>query len=148
MHRYFEDWTIGDRLTTGSLSVSEESIVAFAREYDPQAFHLDPESARTTPIGRLIASGWQTTAWTMRMIVDSGTFGETGALGVGVDELRWRRPVFPGDTLHVEAEVVELRPSASKPSGIVRIKLTTYNQNQEAVLTMTTAVIYPRRPAA
>jgi acyl dehydratase len=144
MQRYFEDLEIGATRTSGTLTVTEESIIAFGREYDPQTFHTDPEAAKSTIFGRLIASGWQTTAWTMRLIVESGG----GGLGMGVDELRWKKPVFPGDTLHVVSEVLEKRPSATRPSGIVRMRFTTYNQNDEAVLTEITNVMFPRRPDA
>jgi acyl dehydratase len=144
MDRYFEDLEIGATHTSGSLTVSEESIVAFGREYDPQPFHTDPVAAKNTTFGRLIASGWQTTAWTMRLIVDAGG----GGLGMGVDELRWKKPVFVGDTLHVVSEVIEKRPSATRPSGIVRMRVTTYNQNDEPVLTQITSVMFPRRPGA
>ncbi len=145
--RYFEDWAIGERLETASAVLDEAQIVEFARAYDPQVFHLDPELARATPFGRLIASGWQTTALTMRLIVESGIFGRHGAIGLGVDELRWPRPVYAGDSLHVVSETIAAQPSTGKPNGVVRFKLTTKNQHDEDVLTMTTIVLLPRRPA-
>jgi len=148
MERYFEDVEVGQRHETGSLTVTEEAIVAFAREYDPQDFHLGNEQAKKTQLGRLIASGWQTTAWTMRLLVDGGTLGRGGGLGIGVDELRWKKPVYPGDTLRAVAEVVDKRPSASRPTGVVRMRVTTYNQHDEPVLEETTIVMLPRRPAA
>jgi acyl dehydratase len=144
MDRYFEDIEIGETHKSGSLTVTEESIIAFAREYDPQPFHTDPEAAKKTPFGRLVASGWQTTAWTMRLMVDAGG----GGVGMGVDELRWTKPVYPGDTLRVVTEALEKRPSASRPTGIVRMRVTTYNQNDEPVMTDVTSVMFPRRSAS
>ena len=148
MDRFFEDIEIGDSLTTGSLTVTEEAIIAFAREYDPQIFHLDAEAAKSTMFGGLIASGWQTTAWTMRLLVDAGSLGASGGLGLGVDELRWKKPVFPGDTLHSVSEVIEKRASASRPTGIVRFQTKTLNQHGEVVLSQTTSVMFQRRPAS
>ena len=144
MDRYFEDIEIGATRRSGTLTVTEESIIAFGREYDPQPFHTDPEAAKNTIFGRLIASGWQTTAWTMSLIVESGG----GGLGMGGDELRWKKPVFPGDTLHVVTEIIEKRPSSTRPNGIVKMRVTTYNQNDEPVLTEITNVMFPRRPGA
>ena len=147
MDRYFEDVEVGATLTTASLTVTEESIIAFAREYDPQVFHVDPEGAKKTFFGRLIASGWQTTAWTMRLIIDSRQMAAGGSLGIGVDELRWKKPVFPGDTLYVKSEVLEKQPHPTRPTGIVRFRTTTFNQDDEPVLTQTTLVMFQRRPA-
>ena len=142
--RYFEDWTIGEVLEAGSFTLDEAKIVEFARDYDPQPFHVDPEAAAASKFGRLIASGWQTAAITMRLIVDSGIFGRHGGIGMGVDELRWLKPVFPGDTLRVEAEAVSAR--AGKNSGIVHFTLNTLNQHGETVMTHTAIVLVPCRP--
>src|ERR1700682_2931930 len=106
--RYFEDWKVGERLVTSSRTLQEAEIVAFAREYDPQDFHLDPEAAKNSPFGRLVASGWQTTALTMRLIVESGIFGRHGGIGLGVDELRWLQTVYPGGTLRAVFRVERL----------------------------------------
>jgi acyl dehydratase len=144
--RYFEDWTIGERIQTASVQLDEAQIVEFARAYDPQPFHVDPEAARHSKFGRLIASGWQTASLTMRLIVDCGVFGKHGGIGMGVDELRWLKPVFPGDTLRVEAEAVSAR--AGKNSGIVHFTLNTLNQHGETVMTHTAIVLVPRRPQA
>jgi acyl dehydratase len=148
MHeRYFEDWTVGDRLESGTVEVSEAAIVAFAREYDPQDFHLDAEAARHTFFGRLSASGWQTAGYAMRLLVQSGALGP-GSVGVGVDGLRWLRPVYPGDTLHIVVECTHLRPSTRKPSGLVQFKIETYNAHGEEVMRHTAMALVPRRPAA
>ena len=146
--RYFEDWKVGERLVTSSRTLQEAEIIKFAREYDPQDFHLDPEAAKNSPFGRLVASGWQTTALTMRLIVESGIFGRRGGVGLGVDELRWLKPVYPGDTLHVVSEVESMRANPEKPSGICRFKLTTLNQDEVAVMTHVAIVLVPKRPAA
>jgi len=146
--RYFEDWEVGERLETGSRTLGETEIIAFAREYDPQPFHVDPEAAKRSPFGRLVASGWQTTAVTMRLIVESGIFGTRGGIGLGVDELRWLKPVYPGDTLRVVSEVESKRANPEKPSGICRFKLTTLNQDDVPVMTHVAIVLVPRRPAA
>ena len=146
--RYFEDWTIGERIETESVLLDEAHIVEFARAYDPQPFHLDADTARGTKFGRLIASGWQTAAITMRLIVDCGLFGTHGGIGMGVDELRWLKPVFPGDSLHVVGEAVSARAKPGAKSGIVHFKLTTLNQHGETVMTQTAIVMVPCRPGA
>jgi acyl dehydratase len=144
--RYFEDWTIGEVLEAGSFTLDEAKIVEFARDYDPQPFHVDPEAAAASKFGRLIASGWQTAAITMRLIVDSGIFGRHGGIGMGVDELRWLKPVFPGDTLRVTSEAVSARARPGGKNGIVHFKLSTFNQHGEAVMTHTAIVLVPCRP--
>jgi acyl dehydratase len=144
MTKYYEDYHVGDRFETEAREMTEEAILRFAVEFDPQTFHTDIEAARATPVGRLIASGWHTASTMMRLIVDSGFFKDT--LGIGADELRWRRPVYPGDRLHVVGEVMDLRPSASKPVGTMRVKLTTRNQDGEEVMTMVSIVQPRRRP--
>ena len=142
---YFEDLKIRDRLESGTYPVSEEAIVAFAREFDPQTFHLDAKVAKETMFKGLIASGWHTAAITMRLFVQTLDFAE-GAIGLGVDELRWPNPVRPGDVLRVETEIVDLRPSRSKPNrGIVRIRNVTKNQRDEIMQTMFASAIVPRR---
>ena len=146
--RYFEDWKIGEVLETGSFTLDEAKVVEFARDYDPQPFHVDPEAARESQFGRLIASGWQTAAIAMRLIVDSGIFGRRGGIGMGVDELRWLKPVFPGDTLRVTSEAVSARTRPGSKNGIVHFKLSTLNQNGEAVMTHTAIVLVPCRPVS
>jgi acyl dehydratase len=128
------------------VAVDAAAIRAFAAEYDPQPFHLDDAAARESLFGRLVASGWHTMALTMRMLVAGGLQPAWGLIGLGADELRWPRPVEPGDVLQVEWEVIETRPSASKPDrGIARLRVTTRNQRSEVVLTLVTTVLVPRR---
>src|ERR1700737_2547670 len=134
--RYFEDVKAGERFKSATDQVSEEQIISFAREFDPQPFHLDAAVARRTMFKSLIASGWHTAALTMRLFVQTLNFAE-GAIGLGVDELRWPNPVKPNDVLQVETEIVDLRESQSKPShGIVRLRYVTTNQRGEVVQTM------------
>src|SRR5438132_1924808 len=143
--RYFEDLKAGDRFKSGTYKVTEEQIVSFAREFDPQPFHLDPAVARQTMFKGLIASGWHTAAITMRLFVQTLNFAE-GAIGLGVDELRWPNAVRPGDVLQVETEIVDFRESRSKPShGVVRIRNVTTNQRGEVVQTMFASALVLRR---
>src|SRR5437879_10380517 len=143
--RYFEDLKAGDRFKSGTYKVTEEQIVSFAREFDPQPFHLDPAVARQPMFKGLIASGWHTAAITMRLFVKTLNFAE-GAIGLGVDELRWPNPVRPGDALQVGTEILEARSSRSKPNyGIIRLRNVTTNQRGEIVQTMTAAAMVPRR---
>jgi acyl dehydratase len=143
--RYFEDLKAGDRFKSETYKVSEEKIVEFAREFDPQPFHLDRAVAKQTMFGELFASGWHTAAISMRLFVRALNFAE-GAIGLGVDEMRWPTAVKPNDVLQVETEIVDLRESRSKPShGIVRIRNTTTNQRNEVVQTMTAAALVLRR---
>jgi len=144
--RYFDDFAVGDTFETATVVVTAEDISDFARRFDPQPWHLDLATAAASPFGGLAASGWHTTALTMRLIVDSGFLRATGILGLGVDDLRWMKPVRAGDTLRLEGEVVELVPSRTKPQGIVRVKWTAYNQHGEAVYTFNPIGIVPRRP--
>ncbi|HJT45103.1 MAG TPA: MaoC family dehydratase, partial [Chthoniobacterales bacterium] len=127
--------------------VSEEQIISFAREFDPQPFHLDRQIGNKTMFGGLIASGWHTAAITMRLFVRALNFAE-GAIGLGVDELRWPTAVKPGDELQVEVEIVDLRESRSKPShGVVRLRYVTTNQHGEVVQTMFASALVPRKKA-
>jgi acyl dehydratase len=135
--RYFEDFAVGERFSTRGVTVSESMILDFALLYDPQPFHLDAEAARQTIYGGLIASGFLTLALGFRLVVDTGLFHGSTMGSPGFDELRWLKPVRPGDTLQVELEVVEKKPSASKVDrGIVRFAYRIMNQRQEVVLTM------------
>jgi len=143
--RYFDDLTQGDRFKSATYEVTEEAIIAFAREFDPQPFHLDAAVARQTMFESLIASGWHTAAITMRLFVQRLNFAE-GAIGLGVDELRWPNSVRPGDRLQVETEIVDLRVSRSKPShGVVRLRNVTTNQRDEIVQRMTASALVLRR---
>jgi acyl dehydratase len=136
--RYFEDYVPGLVVDCGSFSVSEAEIVAFATQYDPQPFHIDPVGAKNGPFGGLIASGWQTTSLMMRLLVEHFVSPETSLGAAGVDEVRWPRPVRPGDTLHVRATVLEARRSSSKPDrGIVRSLAEVTNQDGELSMKVT-----------
>ena len=143
--RYFEDLNKGDRFQSETYKVSEDQIIEFAREFDPQPFHLDRAVADQTMFGALIASGWHTAAITMRLFVKTLNFAE-GAIGLGVDELRWPTAVMPDDELRVEVQIIELRESRSKPShGVVRLGYVTTNQRGERVQTMFASALVPRR---
>jgi acyl dehydratase len=144
--RYFDDLQVGQVVEHGPRTVSREEIVAFAREFDPQPFHLDEEAARRTPYGGLIASGWHTAALCQRLVVDG--MANAASLGSpGVDELRWVRPVRPGDTLRLRVECVEATPSRSKPDrGLARFRYELRNQHGELVLTMAGMAFFARRP--
>jgi acyl dehydratase len=147
---YFEDLTVGETRSFGSYDVTEEEVLAFAEEYDPQWFHTDPERASEESLfGSLAASGWHTAAMTMRLLVDHH-FSEAASYGaVGVDELRWPNPTFPGETLSVTVDVLEKTPSESEPDrGTVRTRVTTENGAGEPKLTMKPIVLYARRPGA
>jgi acyl dehydratase len=143
--RYFEDLKRGDRFKSETYTVSEAQIISFAREFDPQPFHFDAAVARQTIFMDLIASGWHTAGITMRLFVKTLNFAE-GAIGLGVDELRWPTAVKPNDVLQVETEIVDLRESQSKPSyGIVRIRNVTTNQRGEILQTMYASALVLRR---
>jgi acyl dehydratase len=147
MIEWFDDLKVGMRFATGETRVTHEDIVRFAREFDPQPFHLDAAAAEHTVLKGLAASGWHTAAIAMRLILEIRPFGPHPVFGLGVDELRWLAPVRPGDTLRLEGEVVELTPSKTRPQGVVRIKWTAFNQRDEAVYTFTPIGIVPRKPA-
>ena len=146
MVEWFDDLKLGMRFKSGETTISREDIKRFAAEFDPQPFHLDEVAAENTIFKGLAASGWHTAAIAMNLAVRVRPFGPHPLLGAGVDDLRWMKPVRPGDTLHVEGEVVELVPSRTKPQGVVRIKWTAYNQDGEAVYTFNPIGIVPRRP--
>ena len=146
--RYFDDMKVGDRFKSEPLNVTERQVIEFARKFDPQMFHLNRKAAERTLFKGLIASGWHTAAITMRLLVQTLNFAE-GAIGLGVDELRWPDAVRPGDVLTVETEIVGARPSKSKPDrGIIRLRNVTTNQHGEIVQTMLTSVMVPRRVGA
>jgi acyl dehydratase len=144
--RYLEDFAVGQTFGSGRLRVDRERIETFAAEFDPQPFHLDEERARSTLFGGLAASGWHTAAVTMRLLVESDLKPAGGIVGAGFDELRWPRPVRPGDELRVESEVLEVRPSQSRPEqGLLKLRTTTLNQNGEAVQVAVGYLLVPRR---
>lgn len=146
---YFEDLEVGQTTYFGSYDVTREEVIEFARKYDPQPFHLSDEAAAKTHFGRLAASGWHSCAMTMAVIARHVVDTEQAGLGSpGVDELRWLKPVYPGDTLHVSSTVVEKRASQSKPEiGSFRSATTVTNQHSEPVLRFTSIVLMRRRPA-
>ncbi|HUI35804.1 MAG TPA: MaoC family dehydratase [Stellaceae bacterium] len=145
--QYFEDFAVGQKFTSGRLSVTAAEIKEFAANYDPQPFHLDEAAGGDSLFGGLAASGWHTAALTMRLIVGSEFRPAGGILGFG-RELVWARPVRPGDELRVESEILETRLSQSRPGqGIVKVRVTTLNQDGETVQTFTPALLVPRRPS-
>ncbi len=134
---YLEDLYPGMTFSAGPVTLSEEAIIAFAKEFDPQLFHTDPEAAKRTVFKGLAASGWQTACVTMRMLVDGAMPFAGGSLGYGV-EISWPKPVRPGDALSVKTEIIDITPSASKPNqAIVTLRTATANQNGETVQVMT-----------
>jgi len=145
---YLEDFAAGQIFRSTRLRVDTAEIKGFATQYDPQPFHLDDTAAKATMFGGLAASGWHTAALTMRLLVDGGAPIAGGIIGAGTDELRWPRPVRPGDELRVESEVLEVRPSRSRPQqGLVKMRTTTLNQNDEPVQVMVANLLVPRRRA-
>jgi acyl dehydratase len=146
---YFEDLEVGSETYFGSYDVTREEVLDFAAKYDPQPFHLSDEAAARTYFGRLAASGWHTCAMTMAVIARYVVKDEQAGLGSpGVDELRWLKPVYPGDTLRVHSAIVEKTPSRSKPDiGSFRSRTTVTNQDDEPVLRFTSIVLIRRRPA-
>jgi acyl dehydratase len=147
--RYFEDYAPGSVQEFGPTVVDEAEIVEFARRYDPQPIHTDPEWARNGPFGGLIASGWHTTAMMMRLLVDQYLPAAASLGSPGIDELRWLRPVRPGDQLRVRVTVIEVRPSRSKPDrGLIRSRIEVLEADGSAVMTMVALNMMRRRPAA
>jgi acyl dehydratase len=147
--RYLEDISVGDRASFGHHEVTREEVLEFARRYDPQPFHLSDEAAAQTHFGRLAASGWHTCAMTMGMLVAHMKDDPQASLGAaGVDELRWLKPVYPGDVLRCETEVLEVTPSRSRPDmGSLRTQMTTFNQHGEPVLRFVARALMRRRTA-
>jgi len=145
--RYLEDFAVAQTYGSGRLRIDADAIKAFAGEFDPQPFHLDEEAARGTFFRGLAASGWHTAAATMRLLVESDLKPAGGIIGTGFDECRWPRPVRPGDELRVESEVLEVRPSKSRPDqGLIKVRTTTFNQNGEPVQVLISNLLVPRRP--
>jgi acyl dehydratase len=147
--RYLEDFAVGQTYGSGRLRVEKDRIKTFAAEFDPQPFHLDEEAARGSIFRGLAASGWHTAALTMRLLVESELRPAGGIVGAGFDEFRWPRPVRPGDELHLESEVLEVRPSKSRQDqGLIKVRTTTKNQNGEAVQISVGTLIVPCRSHA
>lgn len=147
--RWFEDFAAGEIDRFGRYEVTREEVLDFAAKYDAQPFHLDDAAAAANPIfGALPASGWHTCGMTMAMIVEHQKPWQAAVLGgAGVDELRWLKPVFPGDTLSCEVEVLETRASQSRPIGTLRLRTTSFNQHGEPVMRFVSQVLMRRRPA-
>jgi acyl dehydratase len=145
--RYFDDFEIGERFVTRGVTVTEAGIIEFALAFDPQPFHLDVGAAKASHFGGLIASGIHTLALGFRMVVETGIFRVSGMGSPGLDELRWLRPVRPGNTLHTEFEIVEKTPSRSKPDrGVLRMKFWVKNEAGEDVMTYSSLQLTRRRP--
>jgi acyl dehydratase len=147
MIEWFDDLRVGMRFTSSKKLVTREDIKRFAAEFDPQPYHLDETAAEQSPLRGLSASGWHTAAMAMRLAVETHPFGPHPLLGLGVDDLRWLAPVRPGDTIHLEGEVLEVIPSRTRPQGTVRVKWTAFNQEGRAVYTFTPIGIVPCRPS-
>lgn len=145
--RYLEDFVVGQRFVSASVTVTEADIIAFGKQFDPQPFHTDPVAAQHTVFRGLAASGWHTAALTMRMFVESDLHPAGGLIGAGVEALDWPRPVRAGDTLHLEAEVVSVRQSKTRPAqGMIVVRAVTLNQHGEPVQVIQPKMVVPRRP--
>lgn len=147
--RYFDDFEPGERFVSRGVTLTEAEIIDFALKYDPQPFHIDKVAAARSPYGRLIASGFHTLSAGFRMIVQENLFTAASMGSPGMDEVRWLKPVYPGDTLHIEAEVADKQVSRSRPDrGRLRMAYAVKNQDGEAVLTFVATQILRRRPEA
>ncbi len=148
MPRYLEDLEPGGTFESPRHTISQEAIVAFAREYDPQSFHVDAEAAKSSFFGKLVASGWHTAALTMMMLNEAGMDLAGGIIGAGMEDVRWPAALAPGDTVHVRVEILESRRSKSRPEiGLVRTRIRTLRDDGIAVQEMTANLIVPVRPA-
>ncbi|HEY5865884.1 MAG TPA: MaoC family dehydratase [Candidatus Tectomicrobia bacterium] len=146
MIRYLEDFAVGQAFRSGPRRIDAAQITAFAAAFDPQPFHLNEAAARDTRFHGLVASGWHTAAVTMRLLVESDLTPAGGIVGAGVEACRWPRPVRPGDTLRVACDVLEVRPSQSRPGqGLLKVQVTTLNQHEEAVQVLIATLMVPRR---
>lgn len=144
--RYLEDFAVGQTFSSGRLRINREQIKAFATQFDPQRFHLNEEAARDTIFQESVASGWHTASLTMCLLVESELTPAGGLIGAGFDELHWPRAVRPGDELHVKSEELEVRPSKSRPTqGMIKVRITTLNQNDEPVQILVANIVVPLR---
>ena len=146
MRRYFEDFEIGETWKSETVTLSEADIIDYAKVYDPQPIHTDPEAAAEGPFKTVIASGWQIAALSMRLFVESGGYGDTPVVGMGIEALKWRRPVRPGDTLRVTREVIATERSETKPDrGVIKTQVSMINQKDEVVMTLVSLGQVPTR---
>ena len=146
---YLEDFQVGQKFTSPKKQITEQEIIEFATQYDPQPFHLDPVIAKSTFFKNLVASGWQTASITMRLLVNSNLRPDGGIVGAGIDLLRWPNPVIPDDELTLDIEIMEIIPSTSKPNqGIVKTKVLTKNQNNLTVMSYVATMVVKRRPSS
>lgn len=145
---YYEDFSVGQQFKSGERVVDRDIAIAFARDYDPQAQHIDEEAAKDSIFGGLVISGWQTAAISMRLKLQTPLANVArGLVGIGLESVRWPKPVFPDDTLHIVVTILEKRVSGSRPDkGIVKYNVETFNQRNEKVMEMVTAVFMPRKP--
>jgi acyl dehydratase len=146
MGLYFEDFEVGQRFETGSVTVSEADIIAFARQFDPQYYHIDPQAAKNSAFGGLIASGFHTLSLSMRLFFDLDIWPEAMIASPGLENVKFLKPMRPGDTIRAAAEVVEIKASASKPDrGVVIMEHPCWNQNDEMILTLRCVHLLRRR---
>ena len=142
---FLEDLKIGKRFSSGRALIDESEIKSFAAQYDPQPFHMDSELAKASIFQGLAASGWHTAAVAMRLLVESDFKPAGGLIGAGLDELKWQRPVRPGDELTLDIEVIDIRPSKSRPAqGMLRLKVIALNQKNEEVLSYIANLVVKR----
>jgi len=145
--QYFEDLKPGQKFGTAEHTMTAEEIIGFGRQFDPQAFHVDPVAARDTLFGQLVASGWHTAAVSMRLMVQGEMKLDGGVIGQAMESMRWPRPVLPGDRLHVVSEVIDLRPAPARADrGLLVLRCRTYNQHGKVVQDMTATLLIARRP--
>lgn len=143
---YMEDLAVGQKFSAGPVEMTADAIVAFAKQFDPQEFHTDPEAAKSSVFGAHVASGWHTCAITMRMILEASPKMKGGMIGRTIEKLSWPRAVKAGDKLTFEGEILDLRPSERDPArGVMRVKNVTRNQDGKAVLEMESIVFVPRK---
>lgn len=148
MPRYLEDFEIGETWVSKTVEMVQEDMIAYALQNDPQPMHTDPEKAADSRFGTIIASGWMIAALSMRLFIQGGGYGDTPVVGLGIDELRWRKPVRPGDVLKVTREVISAERSKSRPEyGVIRTQVSVSNQKDETVMTLVSLGQVPARPA-
>ena len=148
MPRYLEDLKPGHAFESHRHTITQDEIIAFARLYDPQPFHTDPEAAESSFFGRLVASGWHTAALTMKMLTEADMDVSGGLIGAGMEDLKWPTPLVPGDTIHARIEIIESRASKSRPEiGIVRARIRALREDGSAVQEMIANLVVPTKPA-